>query len=571
MLEEHNKRDKSHLINIIKRRIDNTPNFAILIGAGTSATSGIKTAKEMITEWCQQLYKQSLSDKPFEEWLKEQDWFEDDEEYSILFERVYDQASQRRNYIEECVKDARSSWGYIFLANIISHNYFNVVFTPNFDDLLNEACFMYADLRPIVCAHDSAVAGIRVTSARPKVIKLHGDFLYDSMKNTVVETERLEKNMRDKFIQFAGEYGLVVIGYGGNDRSIMDTLDGLLRSEVYFPHGVYWCIREKSKLSKKLQRLMRREKIYWVEIEGFDEFMAELHEELGLTLPDAVRDPYQATTKRLNRFILPKDEVKHPIIKKDINQLEEHVKRFEQLIYREATKEEVDKFVPYRFRGNAEFSNKNYEKAVEYYEKALIQGEKDLIMMQLMTRSYINIEQFDKALEISEKMIKEDPQYFLGYFRKGFSLMFLGRFVEAITSYNKALELVADKSVERATIEGNISNALLITGDLKGALAAAERALLIYPKDYGIVLNKCIALKRLGKEAEAKQIVINILPEIQDSYLRACAYATLADKQNMLKALEVAIEQDTKHRVYAKDDPDFTDYREDPEFRRLVY
>ena len=571
MLEEHNKRDKSHLINIIKRRIDNTPNFAILIGAGTSATSGIKTAKEMITEWCQQLYKQSLSDKPFEEWLKEQDWFEDDEEYSILFERVYDQASQRRNYIEECVKDARSSWGYIFLANIISHNYFNVVFTPNFDDLLNEACFMYADLRPIVCAHDSAVAGIRVTSARPKVIKLHGDFLYDSMKNTVVETERLEKNMRDKFIQFAGEYGLVVIGYGGNDRSIMDTLDGLLRSEVYFPHGVYWCIREKSKLSKKLQRLMRREKIYWVEIEGFDEFMAELHEELGLTLPDAVRDPYQATTKRLNRFILPKDEVKHPIIKKGINQLEEHVKRFEQLIYREATKEEVDKFVPYRFRGNAEFSNKNYEKAVEYYEKALIQGEKDLLMMQLMTSSYINIEQFDKALEISEKMIKEDPQYFSGYFRKGFSLMFLGRFVEAITSYNKALELVADKSVERATIEGNISNALLITGDLKGALAAAEKALLIYPKDYGIVLNKCIALKRLGKEAEAKQIVTGILPEIQDSYIRACAYATLDDKQNMLNELEVAIKQDTKYRVYAKSDPDFTDYREDPEFRRLVY
>jgi hypothetical protein len=104
--------------------------------------------------------------------LKEQDWYQNDEEYSILFEMVYDKRSQRRIYIEDCVKDAKPSWGYIYLSNLIAHKYFNIVFTPNFDDLLNEACFLYADLRPIVCAHDSAVADVRLTSARPKIIKL---------------------------------------------------------------------------------------------------------------------------------------------------------------------------------------------------------------------------------------------------------------------------------------------------------------------------------------------------------------------------------------------------------------
>ena len=199
MLEEYNRKHKSHLINLISRRSNSTPNFALLIGAGASASSGIKTASQMIDEWRRQLYGQAKSGDDFETWLKKQDWYEDEAEYSILFERVYDQRSQRRVYIEECVKDAKLSWGYIYLANLIAHNYFNVVFTPNFDDLPNEACSLYAELRPMVCAHDSVVADVRVTSARPKIIKLHGDFLYDSIKNTVRETETLEKNMRDKF------------------------------------------------------------------------------------------------------------------------------------------------------------------------------------------------------------------------------------------------------------------------------------------------------------------------------------------------------------------------------------
>ncbi|GAH27261.1 unnamed protein product, partial [marine sediment metagenome] len=122
MLEKLDKRNKIHLVNLIGRRSNNTPNFALLIGAGASASSGVKTSSEMIAEWRRQLYEESKSTKPFEEWLKDQDFYGDDEEYGILFEKLCDQRSQRRIYIEECVKDAKPSWGYIYLANIIAHN-----------------------------------------------------------------------------------------------------------------------------------------------------------------------------------------------------------------------------------------------------------------------------------------------------------------------------------------------------------------------------------------------------------------------------------------------------------------
>ena len=570
-MEAYNGRDVAHLINLISKRNNNTPNFALFIGAGASASSGIKAASQMITEWRRQLYEQSKSGETFEKWLKKQDWYEGEEEYSILFEKIYDQRSQRRVYIEECVKDAKPSWGYIYLANIIAHNYFNVIFTTNFDDLLNEACFLYADLRPIVCAHDSAVADIRVTSARPKVIKLHGDFLYDSIKNTVRETETLEKNMRDKFMQFAREYGLVVIGYGGNDRSVMDILDTILKSEGYFPNGLYWCKRKDDKASKKLERLMRRDNAYWVEIESFDEFAAELHDKLGIRLPDTVRDPFKATTERLNRFILPRDEIKHEIIKDDVAELEEQVKRFEQIISGKLPREEFDRLVPYRFLGNRERERSNYKNALLYYEKALLQKPNDLDTMERMVFSCTHIEDFEKALKISEKMIKQAPNDFRGYWRKASSLLHFNRLKEAITSYSEALEYTAEKAKTQAVVLVNRSNALLIAGNWEEALSDTEKALQIDPESCVAIINKCIALKKLDKKNEAKKILQDNLLKIKSKYLRACAFAVLGDKENMLKELVAAIEEDSGKRVDAKFDPDFVDYREDPDFRKLVY
>jgi NAD-dependent SIR2 family protein deacetylase len=276
MSENIQKKTAKHLMNIIKQRIGTVPNFALLLGAGCSCSSGVKSAKDMIIELRYKLYENLKIEKGYEEWLKENDWYNDEKEYQILFEKVYDERAQRRIYVEECIGSATPSWGYIYLANLIGNNYFNVIFTTNFDDLINEACFMYAGYKPIICAHDSSISDVRVTSARSKIIKLHGDFLYDNIKNTLKETETLETNTKEKLIQFGREYGLIVIGYGGNDDSIMDILNMMIKSKDFFPHGVYWCIRKNDKINKKVLNFLQKDRTYLIEIEGFDEFMAEL-------------------------------------------------------------------------------------------------------------------------------------------------------------------------------------------------------------------------------------------------------------------------------------------------------
>lgn len=568
MSEKYNKQSKSNLINLIGKRSGNTPNFALLIGAGASVSSGVKPTCEMISEWRKQLYDQSKTTDPFEKWLVDQDWYEDEEEYSILFETVYDQPAQRRNYIEECVKDATTSWGYIYLADIIAKNYFNVVFTPNFDDLVNEACFTYANCKPIVCSHDSAVGGIRVTSARPKIIKLHGDFLYDNIKNTAKETENLEKNMRDKFVQFAREYGLVVVGYGGRDRSIMDILDLLVRSEGYFPFGIYWCLREDCSISRRLDRFLRRENVYIVEIEGFEEFMAELHDGLSLTLPDTVRTPYKATTERLNKFIEMTKGMNHDIVKRDVHELQVHIKQYESIFSNNIPVQQSP--VPFFFLAENEYREANFKQAADYYEKALLQNPRSLAILHKLVYCYYFQGNSKKALDVANRLkelFPTDPDTYVNLAR----VILETHPEESLSYYDEALKF-STNNINRRYVLASLSNALLLLGRNEKALETAEQVLHDYPDSAVSKINKAIALKRLGKfTEEAKTLLTEILSTKVTSYNRACIYAILGEKENMLKELEKSIAEDKAWTLgYAPRDPDFEDFHQDPDFQNFM-
>src|SRR5262249_22880042 len=292
MARPTNVRTADHLIRLILNRNANVPNFTLLLGSGASKPSRVQTADDLIQEWRQQLYHSSKTTDPIDKWLPSQDWYGSDDEYALLFEMLYDQPSQRRTFIEECLKNAHPSWGYVYLTNLLRHKLFDVVFTTNFDDLINEACYLYSDnLRPIVAAHDSSINQIRVSSSRPKIIKLHGDFLYDNIKNTLRELESLETNTKKKLTQFAQEFGLVAVGYSGRDRSVLDTLEVLLRTDDCFPNGIYWCMRRGAEVSRRLASLLRRDRVFLVEIEGFDELMAEINEAGKLRLPEPISSP----------------------------------------------------------------------------------------------------------------------------------------------------------------------------------------------------------------------------------------------------------------------------------------
>ena len=288
----HKEKKISDLVRFLSIRCDETPNYSLLMGAGCSITSGIKSGTQLINDWKKEIieyaddYDTSITS---DEYFEKQNWFDERNPYSSLFEKRYDLQRQRRAFVENEVANKNPSIGYAYLVKLIENNYFNAIFTTNFDDLLNEAFYRFSNVRPVVCAHDSAITSITVTSKRPKIIKLHGDYLFEDIKSTLRETESLEGNMKNKFIEFSKDYGLIVVGYAGNDRSIMDILSFLLKKEEFLKNGIYWCIRKGDEnISDDLKKLLWKDKVFFIQIEGFDELMAELN-------------------KRLNKGVLPID------------------------------------------------------------------------------------------------------------------------------------------------------------------------------------------------------------------------------------------------------------------------
>jgi tetratricopeptide (TPR) repeat protein len=146
---------------------------------------------------------------------------------------------------------------------------------------LNEAFYQFSSERALVCAHDSSVRTISITSRRAKIIKLHGDYLFDDLKNTTKETHNLEENMTEKLQEFLKEYGLIIAGYSGSDKSITRNLEDMLDNDLCLKNGLFWCFRAEDTITADALEILQRKNSFYVLTSGFDELMAELYLTLG--------------------------------------------------------------------------------------------------------------------------------------------------------------------------------------------------------------------------------------------------------------------------------------------------
>lgn len=426
------KRTIKDLADYINIRSGETPNYSLFLGAGASVTSGIRTGFELVQEWRKEIFTKfskenyTTSDNAIE-WLskKHPDWYDKNNEYSSLFERKFDLPSQRRRFVELQVDKKLPSIGYAYLVELFESGFFDTVFTTNFDDLINEAFYQFSSNRPLLCAHDSSIKGISITSARPKIIKLHGDYLFDSIKSSLRETESLENNTREKLIEFSKEYGLIFIGYAGNDTSIMDVLKHLLKQSDYLRNGIYWCTRKGDQITPELFKLLNHDKVYWVEIDGFDQLMAELVHELGGALSLGGNQKSTKRERMIHNFIVDEFDLhNHNLIYKDIQKLKKqtYTQDISSLINELSEGDNDEQRIPEEaFKTLLSIDNlireKNYNLAEEKLKKLVLEAEDDNLKSKYLRR-LIDIKECQEdtksALEYSDKLIELD-EFNIGY------------------------------------------------------------------------------------------------------------------------------------------------------------
>lgn len=432
---QQKERSIKDLLRFISTRNDRNPNYSLLLGSGCSVTSNIKSGGTLINEWRQEIYenlskddrkeqKKSYSIKNAKKYFtkKHASWYNSSNEYSSLFEKKYDLPRQRRMFVEKEVGNKIPSIGYAYLINLIEDTYFNTVFTTNFDDLINEAFYQFSEKRPMICAHDSSINSITVTSKRPKIIKLHGDYLFDDIKSTLRETESLEDNIRNKFIEFAKDYGLIVVGYGGHDRSIMDVINYLLKHEDYYKNGLYWCLRKDDMVGEELRKLLWKDRVYFVEIDGFDELFANLHNAIFQDkLPIDTNFISNKSQDIIQNFIENKylKNTKSKIIADDIKNLEIQNERnnlYDALKQMKSDDtDDNDKFENKEVKVLIELSSlykeDKYEQVITTINNILLETNNKDFKIELykrMINSYNRLEDNNNAIKTIDKLIELD-------------------------------------------------------------------------------------------------------------------------------------------------------------------
>jgi len=274
-------------------KVQNNNSFDLFLGSGASVTSGIPSGRELVLYFKKEILASqnkinnanSLDLKIDANRQKIESFFNDANianPYAHYFQQCYPNADVRHDFLTSIMRDKKPSIGFLCTAALVGNNKFNTIWTTNFDDLIEKAITMLDYKTCSIISPENAASVSKFREDVPQVVKLHGDFRYDSLQNTEDELRKLEDNLHDYFVSATQKRGLLVIGYSGSDESVLKTLRKSLSEANPFPKGLIWCIPKGVIPNKELQEIIdlanqKNKKSGFMEIDTFDYFLYELY------------------------------------------------------------------------------------------------------------------------------------------------------------------------------------------------------------------------------------------------------------------------------------------------------
>lgn len=268
---------------------------SMLIGAGASIESGIQSAYDCIWDWKRDIY---ISHNPamaniyknirldsiknaIQQWFDIQNIYpkrDSDEEYTFYAEKAYKIPSDRSQYFRSIVDVKTPSLGYNLITFLYQNGMIKTVWTTNFDGLMVKACHQN-NVTPIEITLESQDRIYRKESDNELLcVTLHGDYKYGPLKNTAEELDGQSDKFVDALKHHLTNRNLLVIGYSGRDKSLMDAL-----KKAYSVNGagrLYWC-GYGSNIPNNVESLInfarsKGREAYFIPTDGFDKTMLNI-------------------------------------------------------------------------------------------------------------------------------------------------------------------------------------------------------------------------------------------------------------------------------------------------------
>ena len=274
--------------------VDRGAPHAFLLGAGTSISSGVPSAYTCLWQWKREIVKteepqlEQLGElslpavrRRIQRWLDAQGVYPeegDPDEYGFYAKECYPLPDARRQYFQNLVGGARPAPGYGLVCLLAEEGVVESIWTTNFDGLTVRAAADF-DLTVVEVTLDAPGQVSRPRRAGELVhVALHGDFRYDTLKNTAEELRDHDATLRRAMAERVVDTDLIVVGYSGRDGSVMDTLRAAYRRDG--TGRLFWCGYGDEGPPEPVRGLIATARAngreaYYVPAPGFNSFLAE--------------------------------------------------------------------------------------------------------------------------------------------------------------------------------------------------------------------------------------------------------------------------------------------------------
>ena len=208
------------------------------------------------------------------------------EEYSFYFELTFgDNYAEQQKYLIDKLGEEKISLniGHRALAGLIELNIARIIFTTNFDNVIEKA-YAQVSNKSISPYHlEGSYAALEALNQErfPIYAKIHGDFRYQSIKNLSIDLKSNDSEMQRCFIAAGNRFGIVISGYSGRDSNVMEMFYTAINQNNAFPFGIFWTVTNKKDVSNSVLEFIQNAKnkgidAHIVETGTFDSMLSKI-------------------------------------------------------------------------------------------------------------------------------------------------------------------------------------------------------------------------------------------------------------------------------------------------------
>jgi hypothetical protein len=258
--------------------------YALLLGSGISRAAEIPTGWEVTLDLIKKIAAvagEECEPDPASWYLNK---FGKEPDYSDLLAGLALAPAERtialRKYFEATPEDLEEgkklpTIAHKAIARLVKAGYFRVIVTTNFDRLLEQA-FVAEGIDPtVISTPDMALGAPPLAHSNCTIIKVHGDYRDNRLKNTSQELSIYDAETNKLLDRVFDEYGLVICGWSA-------SWDEALRTAIFrSPNRRYSALwAAKGVISEEANELIGFRGASVLPIESADKFFSSLEEKL---------------------------------------------------------------------------------------------------------------------------------------------------------------------------------------------------------------------------------------------------------------------------------------------------